>query len=202
MIIQCLGSSNSRIQLSLTDFILKAIAKRSLPILITGEEGFPYHHYFQRGRYLGFSQHSLGKLLVCQSVNMYHLRDIIKGMPEEMKNGAFPILVNFSKNYLDENVTPTVSDYLFTEDLSLLQDLSRKFSLPAFIWEEECREENSRRKYLQKLVHNHASCVLDWSEQTPRVTKNTLSRQERLLIYENSRSGILRISGELIPKIG
>lgn len=201
MVILCTGNSRTKLCGNLSDFILKSLHSRSVPILVTGEEGFPYHSYYQRGKFLGLTQSVLGKLLVCQSVNMYHLRDIIQGIDTEMKKGAYPILVNFSSNYLDENVPAKVSDFLHGEDVISLKRLSQKYRLPVFFWESDWLLDTSRRSYLQRSLYNHSSCVLDWNKEQPELVKNILTNNERGLLYGNSDSGILHISGELIQRM-
>jgi hypothetical protein len=197
----CLSSSAHGKQILLDHLLLKALSLRSVPILVTGEEGFSFDQFFRRGRYLGLSVTTLSKMLVANSVNMYHLSDIIQGLRKWTAGGAFPVFYNLTKQYLDENVSSRVGEYLFQKDRETLLGVLQEFKVPAFFWETNWAEEKSRRGYLQRELCRQASLTLDWRGEAPRIIQNHLTDIQRGLLYGSSDSGIFNISGRLIQGV-
>lgn len=215
MLFMCVGNGGSQIanpgvggypgwiqgNHSLIRFLLSAISLRSVPILVTGEDGFPFHEFFRQGRISGLTISAMGKLLVANSVNMYHLRDIIENMREWINRGSFPVFSNLSRQYLDENLAPKVSEQIFLQDQERLEGLlqsSNPILQPIFLWESHWEDPHSRRGFFQKEIYRRARVVIDWRNESIQVVKNLLTERERGMLYGSSDSGIFHLGGRLI----
>ncbi|NCN09139.1 MAG: hypothetical protein GW938_04780 [Leptospira sp.] len=194
----CLTQDQNGRQILLDHLLLRALSLRSIPILVTGEEGFSFDRFYRRGRFLGLNAATMGKMLVANSVNMYHLSDIIHCMPTWIRQGGFPVFYNFTKQYIDENVSSRVGEYLFQRDRDQLQEILEEAQVPAFFWETSWAGEKTRRGYLQRELYAQASLTLDWRAEAIHIIQNRLTENQRGMLYGSSDSGILYISGRLI----
>jgi hypothetical protein len=140
----------------------------------------------------------MGKMLVANSVNMYHLSDIIHCMPDWIRQGGFPVFYNFTKQYIDENVSSRVGEHLFQKDRDALNGILEEAKVPGFFWETSWAGEKTRRGYLQRSLYAQASLTLDWRAEAVQIIQNRLTDSQRGMLYGSSDSGILYISGRLI----
>lgn len=169
------------LDMPLVFFLLSCLAKNEKPILVTGEDGFPFHLYFQMGKIRGIPLKKMKELLVVQSVNMYHIQDIIQESQYWLSQGSFLVFCNFSSHYLDETVPTKIAHFLAQRDIHSIQEKSSLWKSVVFFAEQSSLSPLPRKQTIQSLLLQKANCIVQWQGSTPYVLKNTFQEGEKTL---------------------
>ena len=182
-------------------FLLQLLVGNQMPVLVLGERSFSFMHFLRLGRMHKIPFSVTGGLLSVSAVNMYHVEEIVSDVFEKITSeipGAFPVFMNFSSLYIDENVARETADFLFRRDLARIQQESRKTDRPALFLESGKTLTATRQTDYRTILYHTSSICHEFGGSN---NKQNLTLEERDKLYGSSDSGIFHLCGEFIKRV-
>ncbi|MCB1178710.1 MAG: hypothetical protein KDK36_14090 [Leptospiraceae bacterium] len=161
------------------EIMLNSLYQGFFPIVFSGESGFPFLFFLDYTRRYKIPFSLTSRLLSASAVNMHHVYSILRQI-QKMSPEYYPIFVDFSRHYLDENVSEWSSRSIFKRDMNLVRKISGE-NKPILFYESGRGRSTHRHPFFRREIYVFSEVCLSISATDNSVQKFSITSEEEVL---------------------